>query len=323
MQGNTRFDFFLTKLSSLISQAVQQENPGWWLYKNDARTPAFMLEGLSRLYKQVHGDDDIKKIREDFKALEDSIGAIDYYDNLANDLEKKSSIDKKYIHYLRQNCEHKTAALNELLSERKWIGHSHNRIARCREKLDAIKWKEEAEDIELFGGYYRHVIAEINEFIDERNGQFNKLEEEVHEFRRKIRWLSIYPKSLNGSIQLSGKIEDFPELKNYFTPEIIQSPYNQMPSPEGMKSILYLLKPHFFALSWMISAIGKLKDQGLTIYGLAEALSATLHIAQDEGVSKALLLLNYGQDGISEILKSASGMVIQYRNTQSLGQLLA
>jgi len=324
MKGISTFNFFLSKLDLLLREAEKQDNPGWWLYKNDARTPAFMLEGLARLYKQVEDEEKgIKKIKEDFKLLEDAIGSIDYYDNLANDLGKIPSVDKKYSTYLRNRSDDKVSELNSLLSNRKWTGHKENRIMRCQEKLKKVKWNDEREDINGFRKYYREEISEINDFIDSRNGVFTKMEEEVHEFRRKIRWLSIYPRALNGAIQLSGSIEDKPELQNYFTQEIIQSPYNTMPLPEGRKEILYLSKPDFFALSWMIAAIGKLKDQGLNILGLAEAITSLDDIDEEQAIKKAIIQADSQEGALEEILRNSSELIKAYRKTNSLRHLPA
>jgi len=324
MKGFNRFDFFLQKLNYSIQEAEKQEDPGWWLYKNDARTPVFMLEGLARLYNQVHEDeDDIKKMKEDFKMLEDAIGTVDYYDNLAKDLEKLPAIEKKYISFIHEKCKQKNGKLNEILIDRKWISNNRNRIDRCREKLQKIEWKKEDEDMDAFRDYYRHEIKEINDFIDSRNGKFTKLEEDVHEFRRKIRWLSIYPKSLNGSIQLAGNLEDKPELEKYFSEDVINSPYNRMPSGEGLDDILYLSKPDFYALSWMIAQTGKLKDQGLNIYGLAEAISETESLSEDDAVVRAMQSIGNNGEIINNLLRASSEIIITYQQTKSLDHLIA
>lgn len=324
MNGYNRFEFFLNNLNILFAEAEMQENTGWWLYKNDARTPAFMLEGLAKIYKHAHDEEEgLKKIKDDCKLLEDALGAVDYYDNLAIDIGKIPEIKKEYLSFINKKAAEKIAVLNELLTDRKWIAHKRNRIERCREKLSNINWKTGEEEITGLRNYYRQEIDEINSFIDSRNGKFTNLEDEVHEFRRKIRWLSIYPKALNGAIQLCGNIEQKPELQNYFTPDILQSPYNKMPSPEEQEKILYLSKPDFFALSWMISAIGKLKDKGLNIYGLAEAISAIEKVNEEEAIVLAAKLNGHEGDTLNNILSEASALIRSYQQSKSLDHLLA
>ncbi len=44
---------------------------------------------------------------------------------------------------------------------------------------------------------------------------FNELEDGVHEFRRTVRWLSIYPSSLGGMCRLSGVDNIDPSVKEF------------------------------------------------------------------------------------------------------------
>ena len=91
-KGPARFVYFLNKLQVLLDNAAKQKNPALWLYSNDARTPLFMLEGLTKLYTQIHNKKKFTKLKEQFKLLEDTLGAIDYYDNIAKDIISKKKI---------------------------------------------------------------------------------------------------------------------------------------------------------------------------------------------------------------------------------------
>ncbi|MBS1758205.1 MAG: hypothetical protein JSU03_13100, partial [Bacteroidetes bacterium] len=83
--GRERFEFYLVKLEALFAQAIADKNPALWLYNNNARTPLFMLEGLAKLYAGIHNKKKFLKIKEHFKLLEDTLGAIDYYDGFAKE----------------------------------------------------------------------------------------------------------------------------------------------------------------------------------------------------------------------------------------------
>lgn len=322
MKGIERFNIYLDKLETQIAEASTQTDPAWWLYKNDARTTAFMLEGLSRIYETLHNKKKFGKLNDDFKKIEDALGAIDYYDQLAMSLRKIDNVDSRYIDYLVSKAKEKTTVANKLLSDRKWIGKKRSRIQRMREKLVDANWLSEEKEIEGVKHFYLESILEINKFVDERNGLFIKMEEEVHDFRRKIRWLSIYPKSLSGAIQFKGELEDKPELNKYFTPDIVNSPFNKMPSPENNLAILYISKPDFIALSWMISAVGKWKDKGLDIFGLAEAIRALDKLEEKESVSKAEKILSNDHPSIQQILDEASTKISEYRASGSLDALV-
>ncbi|CAN5643308.1 hypothetical protein BH11BAC3_BH11BAC3_10060 [soil metagenome] len=77
-KGLTRFEFFLNQLQILLTAAAKEKNPALWLYRNNARTPLFMLEALSKMYADIHNKKRFTKIYDHFKMAEDALGAIDY-----------------------------------------------------------------------------------------------------------------------------------------------------------------------------------------------------------------------------------------------------
>src|SRR6185295_12811971 len=66
---------------------------------------------------------------------------------------------------------------------------------------------------------------------DYENGKlhFRELEQGLHEFRRQLRWFSIYAQALGGLIQLRLVNSADPNLKKYMTDAVLNSPYNQLP----------------------------------------------------------------------------------------------
>ncbi|MFN0081444.1 MAG: hypothetical protein ACKVOM_02915 [Ferruginibacter sp.] len=82
-QGPGRFEFYLIQLDEVLLQSSKTDNPALYLYKNDARTKAFMLEGLSKLYASLHNEKRFDYAKEYFKSLEDALGDIDHYDAYA------------------------------------------------------------------------------------------------------------------------------------------------------------------------------------------------------------------------------------------------
>ncbi len=99
--GSARFEFYLLKLEELIKQSLNEINPALWLYNNDARTVIFMLEGLSKLYAGLHNKKRFEKLKDDFKLLEDGLGAIDYYDAFAREFSTNSNIPAEITSYLQ------------------------------------------------------------------------------------------------------------------------------------------------------------------------------------------------------------------------------
>jgi hypothetical protein len=73
--GLSRFTFYTEQIKVLLNKARVLKNPGMWLFKNNARTPFFMLEGLAKIYADMHNTKKSGKLKEHFKLIEDSLTA--------------------------------------------------------------------------------------------------------------------------------------------------------------------------------------------------------------------------------------------------------
>lgn len=257
-----RFDIYLDQLDKLLTEAGKQGDPAFWLYQNGARTPIFMLEGLAKLYAGLHNKKRFGKIEKRFKQLEDGLGAMDYYDNFAKAFATDPAAPVETAQFARKQCDEKAASLNKLLKEDKWIGDKANRVSKLRKKLEKTEWLAPEDETKAIAAYYRKSIAKIDAFAKQHEDGFTELESQVHELRRKLRWLSIYPQALQGEVQLTSEPSNDPNVTKYLTPEVVNSPFNKMPDA-GENRFLMLNKDYFLALSWMIAELGKLKDSGL------------------------------------------------------------
>jgi hypothetical protein len=273
--GLARFELYLGKVEKLLTEAEGQKDPAFWLYQNGARTPIFMLEGLAKLYSGLHNKKRFEKMEEHFKLLEDGLGAIDYYDGFAKEFSADKKVSAAITKSVRSKAGEKTKLLNELLIKKSWIGKDAKRISKIRKKLGNADWLEDKAEMKSIDDTYRDSIKKINAFAKSYDKGFTELEAQVHEFRRKLRWLSIYPQALQGCIQLTESTAKDKNLAKYLTPEITCSPFNKMPDAGANRYLLMFEKDRFLALSWMISELGRLKDQGLRIHVLREAGSAS------------------------------------------------
>ena len=102
---------------------------------------------------------------------------------------------------------------------------------------------------------YKKYVAIITHKIKNNDIHFESIELDVHEFRRELRWLSIYPQALRGLMQLKVNHQPPEILKKYLTTEIITSPYNIMPDGSNFKDHIILVAAYFYSLSWMISDV--------------------------------------------------------------------
>lgn len=320
--GLLRFEFYLNQLQELLSSANKQKNPALWLYRNNARTPLFMLEGLAKLYAAIHNKKRFTKIKEHFKLLEDAIGAIDYYDTIAKDLAGNKKISGEIKSYLQAETREKTQSLNEILLEKNWMPGNENRLVKIHTKLRKADWLDEADEIKAIETFYGKEIYEISEFIQSDNFHFDNMELDVHELRRKLRWLSIYPQALQGCIQAEKRKPVPSHLKKYATKEILASPFNKMPDPGYCKQVLLIDQHYLYALSWIIAELGNIKDSGLHLIAVKEALQLTEGLQDEPALKRASQLLGPKQPKLEPLLLEADKISNVFFKEQNLEHLV-
>jgi hypothetical protein len=302
--GKQRFEFQITKIEQLLSQANTQENPALWLFLNDLRTPMFMLEGLSKMYAQLHDKKEFTKLREIFKEVEDMIGAVDYYAAFVREFSINENIPNYIKDFLREKMNQKLAQLNSILNNKNWL--NGKQLKEIANQLKDLKWQKEEDEVSELKSFYDEQIQKIQDFIDETNYQFNDVESDVHELRRKLRWLSIYPQGLQGVVQLSENQNVEEGLKKYLTPEVINSPFNVLPISDKNQHYLFFEKNNFFALSWMIAELGKIKDKGLKIRVLKDAIQEINFLKDADAYHQAYQILGNDYPKMDMLLKQAS-----------------
>ncbi len=320
--GQARFDFFLTQLQTLLDKAAKQKNPALWLYQNNARTPLFMLEGLAKLYAGIHNKKKFTKLKAHFKLLEDAIGQIDYYDAFAKEFAGNKKIPATVVSYLQAQSREKIQSLNEILTEKDWIGAGKSRMEKIRKKLKKADWLDEPKDVEGIRDFYFSSINGILEFSNQKNFHFENVEKDVHELRRMLRWLSIYPQALKGCIQLSQAKKSPAYLSKYLTKAITGSPYNVMPDAGDLRYFLLLDKTRFYALSWMISELGNLKDSGLRLEVIKEALIQSGSTDEKAALIKARSFLGNRQLTEQQVLDQAEAILKTFCKEQNLESLV-
>lgn len=241
-----------------------------------------------------------------FKLLEDALGAIDYYDGFAKQFSQDKKVPAAVTKAVQAKTLEKTKALNILLKKKNWLAPDPNRLGKIRKKLRDADWLEDKAEMKAIESLYRKSIDKINAFAKTYQSGFTALETQVHELRRKLRWLSIYPAALQGCIQLTTDASKDKNLAKYLTPEIVNSPFNKMPDPGANRYLLRFNRDYFLALSWMIAELGKLKDLGLRTLVLNEVGKKAAADAKYEAA----------------ILKQASAICHTYFTEKNLDRLI-
>jgi len=279
--GKSRFITYLNKIHEILDKAGSAENPAQLVYEEDIRTPLFMLEGLSRLYKKITDHKKLKKLNELFKDMEDRLGEIDFYDGFYKEFKNEKNIPESLINYLKEKKERKLDDLKDFLKDEKWISKNQKRLLQIMKELDEVKWLDEKNDSLAILDVYQEDIKKVVKKYKRKSFKFCDIENDVHELRRQLRWLSIYPQALGGLMQLKTEGEPQEFLMKYLTPEIINSPFNVMPDGSQLQYHIMLHKNYFYALSWIIAELGILKDSGLRIKILEESISDVYKTKED------------------------------------------
>ncbi len=319
-QGISRFEFQLNKIETLLQQANTQDNPALWLFEHDMRTPIFMLEALSRLYANFHNEKTFTKLKDSFKSLEDLLGAIDYYTAFAKEFSTNDKIPASIKSFIEEKKEKQIQLLNKTLKEDDWL--EGKRLKKINAKLQVADWLYEAEETQLLKPFYEKQIQKIEKFAREAHFVFDNIETGVHELRRRLRWLSIYPQALQGAIKLE-KISPVTEhLKKYLTPEVVSSPFNKFPISATQSHFLILEESHFYALSWLISKLGKIKDNGLRIKIIQDTLKETDSLNDELSLATTYKILGDDYPTIPKLLGEANAIAKQYFEEDNLAQII-
>ena len=320
--GRARFLYFLNQVQIILQKTSESESPALLIYKENIRTPFFMLEVLSRLYKKMMDKKKFKKLDVCFKEMEDLLGTIDFYDGFHKEFLKQKNMPGPITDYLKSKMDEKLKKLDHLLNKENWIGKHNKKIEKIIKKLDKTDWPGEEEDPVEILHIYRYYIDKINQNYKKSNLTFKNIETDIHELRRELRWLSIYPQALGGLMQFKedNGTQDF--LNKYLTPGIINSPYNVMPDGSKVENHILINKNYFYALSWMIDALGTLKDSGLTIIALEESLRSVYHITS--GTEQlAYSMCDDAQMKIPEILGKSQQIVKTFFEENILENLIS
>jgi len=164
-KGLKRFEFYLLQLEQLLANAAKDPNPALWFYSHDARTPLFMLEGLSKLYEGLHNKKKFGKLKEHFKSLEDGIGQIDYYEQYAKTFKENPTIPIPIREYMQAQAREKVQHLNDLLTQEKWISEGQKRLVKIRKSLKKADWLNQKEEVAAVKAFYEKEINNLKLYV--------------------------------------------------------------------------------------------------------------------------------------------------------------
>ena len=275
------FQLYCKQLITLFKKAKTNSNPALFLYKNNARKVLFMAESILRASNKLFEDGDIKDWHATIKKLENYLGAIDEYYTLLAEISKLKTVSLQQLEYISGKLNKATEKLNEKLRKRDFYFTDINEMStgfkiNFNDKAIVLKLQEEIKS-ELF---------EAGEFFNQFAKGFNDMESQVHELRRKLRWISIYGESFDGLMVLQDTKEKYRWEKEFITKVQIQNPFNKLPVKKNLSQYISINKKAFYALSFVIENLGKIKDKSFELYYLDKSIRKT---TSEKGVNSALL----------------------------------
>jgi hypothetical protein len=210
---------FIRQIDSLVSffqpggSKVPSETVGDSLIDGKARSQLFRLESLLRLYVRAHPD--LEKYRREAKELEDGLGAYTFaVDSLSFARDKfKEENQTQAPDAARKAAQEKVL---ESLNKDKEVAHGVFTKLVEKSTLGSDLPRLRSLVVSRFGGWssakdLAYVKGELQRMLrNVRDGRFdfNRLEDGIHEFRRRLRWFPVLVDSLDGLILL----EDDPPM---------------------------------------------------------------------------------------------------------------
>lgn len=259
-KGLQRFERQLKRFEKHLNKKGMK-NPALDLYHAGARTPLFMLEGLARVYRKISSKAVFKKHLAYYKMLEDALGVIDHYEVLLT--KTQDPVCSAYFLSERKKAENE---LNMVLSATGKKSVQHH-LSEMRKEMQKVNWPGD-EEAELVSKVFKKEFKKVADRVRTGKLPFKNIEN-IHEMRRKFRWLSIYSEALNGLIFLDGPKKK--QFAKYRTRSVTGSRFNKLPKSKGQGKKVAFDKDHFLALSWLVMELGKIKDEGILLLELTKA----------------------------------------------------
>jgi hypothetical protein len=255
------------------------------LSPSDVRRHIFLLEGILKLYAKRY-EKPIEKQYESLKALEDHIGQYTLRQTILES-GKKNNMPVEVIDVFEQKL---ATAKQELLDhlEENWRPDKKGRIPAIHDLVKALKkidWDGYADD----KVYVRGEMSRRMGKLADTSYDMHTLDE-MHEFRRQLRWFSIYSEAVDGLIVLDDRRNPAAAYAPLLADPIATGPFAQLPSPARERSPIALSKSLYLANRQLSDALGLLKDAGEALELTTEALRE-LGRSKREAHSEALKLL--------------------------------
>lgn len=228
------------------------------------RGPLFAVEGLARLY--VEGFPEMAELRLQSKALEDRVGRlVDWGEHI--ELAKQVGVPEKAIAYLERRRQQAREEFIRYLKEEKFVGGKKPLIQRWEKMVSKAEWDGPKKD----RAYVLRKLIELTQELRKENWDMSSLQDGLHDFRRRVRWLTIYAQALNGLVVFDPR--SLVKFQDILSDPITKSPYANLPNGSHPDCPILFPREVFLALTRAVDLLGRAKDMGEAMHEwLPEAL---------------------------------------------------
>jgi hypothetical protein len=168
---------------------------------SSGRPASFSLQALCRVYEKE--DDAFKSMRDDFKGLEDGIGAFDKWNGIYQTAVSQHK-DQATLDRLKAQSDAALTTFSQLLSSKGWISTNAatpSLAAKHEAWLKSYGWKKRVDDRNIV---LTHLSKEIGDVATTQyDMKILEVGNGIHELRRDIRWVLIEQLGLNGMVTLN------------------------------------------------------------------------------------------------------------------------
>jgi hypothetical protein len=260
------FQKYLQANLELFQKAIGEKNPSYFLYQNKARSPLFMVEALIRLVNKLIDDKEVRRTLKAVKKLEDRIGKIDEADGFLKLFGNNKKVKRTQLGHFRERLDKILQKSDAKLIDKAYYQNLfHSTISEFtinfNDRMLILKLREII--LKELEKCYRYFLKHKSNFTNI---------DEVHEMRRKLRWISMYAQALDGVVSLKDDKANYKWEKEMITPADRKLKYNKLGTNKQLEEHIAFNRKAFLALSHVITELGTIKETGLQVAALASSL---------------------------------------------------
>ncbi len=266
----------------------------------------FSIQGLARIYEDKYPET-MEPLKEQAKIFEDLIGKL-----VDNGIHQKYAQDvgapAEVVRHLKAQQKENRQELLEALHEHDWIDSDKPRLERWEKKIAKTDWEGPKKD----RMYILEQMFEKVQQLRHKDWDMNELQEGMHDFRRRARWISIYTRTLADLMVMDDR--PLGRWDAILADPVAQSEYAKMPEAETLKFPILIPKPILLTLTKAIEQLGDAKDTGeAQNEWLKEALLATGHADSEAKAHRMAVELSKKHPKYSEAIPTGKRIFEQLR----------